>query len=85
MSVGRSTQGERSLGVATIGYAFMGAAHSRARRTPHHYFEQTSVHEIADFVRDVVTAKPPTPSSAEGLQVQRLLDAVERPSADNAA
>ncbi len=48
-------------------------------------YEHTFVHEIADFVRDVATGTPPTPSFADGLQVQRVLDAVERSSADNAA
>jgi predicted dehydrogenase len=48
-------------------------------------YEHTFVHEIADFVRDVAEGTPPSPSFAEGLQVQRVLDAVERSSADNAA
>jgi predicted dehydrogenase len=48
-------------------------------------YEHTFVHEIADFVRDVATDTAPTPSFADGLQVQQVLDAVERSSADNAA
>ncbi|HYG94180.1 MAG TPA: Gfo/Idh/MocA family oxidoreductase [Nocardioides sp.] len=44
-------------------------------------YEHTFVHEIADFVRDVATGTPPSPSFADGLQVQRVLDAVERSSA----
>ena len=47
-------------------------------------YEHTFVHEIADFVRDVASGTPPTPSFADGLQVQRVLDAVERSSDDNA-
>jgi predicted dehydrogenase len=47
-------------------------------------YEHTFVHEIADFVRDVASGHPPTPSFADGLQVQRVLDAVERSSDDNA-
>ena len=43
-------------------------------------YEHTFVHEIADFVRDVAAGTPPTPSFADGLQVQRVLDAVERSS-----
>ena len=43
-------------------------------------YEHTFVHEIADFVRDVASGTPPTPSFADGLQVQRVLDAVERSS-----
>ena len=47
-------------------------------------YEHTFVHEIADFVRDVATGTPPAPSFADGLQVQRVLDAVERSSASGA-
>lgn len=45
-------------------------------------YEHTFVHEIADFVRDVSTGRQPTPTFADGLLVQRVLDAVERSSAD---
>ncbi len=48
-------------------------------------YEHTFVHEIADFVRDIASGTEPTPSFADGLQVQRVLDAVERSSDDNAA
>jgi predicted dehydrogenase len=44
-----------------------------------------SVHEIADFVQDVSTGTPPTLSFAEGLQVQRVLEAVERSSVAGAS
>jgi predicted dehydrogenase len=44
-------------------------------------YEHTFVHEVADFVRDVSAGTPPTPSFADGLYVQRVLDAVERSSA----
>lgn len=54
--------------VALVGYAFMGAAHSQAWRNAH-------------FVRDVRAGTPPAPSFADGLYVQRVLDAVERSSA----
>jgi predicted dehydrogenase len=47
-------------------------------------YEHTFVHEIADFVRDVYGGTAPTPSFADGLQVQRVLDAVERSSASGA-
>jgi predicted dehydrogenase len=48
-------------------------------------YEHTFVHEIADFVRDVATGSAPTPSFADGLQVQQVLDAVERSSDADAA
>jgi predicted dehydrogenase len=43
-------------------------------------YEHTFVHEVADFVRDVCAGTPPTPSFADGLYVQRVMDAVERSS-----
>jgi predicted dehydrogenase len=48
-------------------------------------YEHTFVHEIADFVRAVCSGTPPTPSFADGLQVQQVLDAVERSSDAHAA
>jgi predicted dehydrogenase len=44
-------------------------------------YEHTFVNEVADFVRDVASGRPPTPSFADGLYIQRVLDAVERSSA----
>jgi predicted dehydrogenase len=44
-------------------------------------YEHTFVHEVADFVRDVATDTAPTPSFADGLYIQQVLDAVERSSA----
>src|SRR4051794_10590434 len=44
-------------------------------------YEHTFVHEVADFVRDVASGTPPVPSFADGLYVQRVMDAVERSSA----
>jgi predicted dehydrogenase len=43
-------------------------------------YEHTFVHEIADFVRDVCAGEPPSPSFADGLYVQQVMDAVERSS-----
>jgi predicted dehydrogenase len=48
-------------------------------------YEHTFVHEVADFVRDVCAGTPPAPSFADGLYVQRVLDAVERSSAASCA
>jgi predicted dehydrogenase len=44
-------------------------------------YEHTFTHEIADFVRDVSAGRQPSPSFADGLAVQRVLDAVERSAA----
>jgi predicted dehydrogenase len=48
-------------------------------------YEHTFVHEIADFVRDVCAGRAPSPSFADGLYVQSVLDAVERSAANNSA
>jgi predicted dehydrogenase len=47
-------------------------------------YEHTFVHEIADFIRDVAAGRPPTPTFADGLAVQRVLAAVEQ-SAQNSS
>ncbi|HEU4997712.1 MAG TPA: Gfo/Idh/MocA family oxidoreductase [Lapillicoccus sp.] len=44
-------------------------------------YEHTFTHEVVDLVRDVAAGRQPTPSFADGLQVQRVLDAVERSAA----
>jgi predicted dehydrogenase len=44
-------------------------------------YEHTFVHEVADFVRAVSAGTPPSPSFADGLYVQQVMDAVERSSA----
>ena len=46
-------------------------------------YEHTFTHEIADFVRDICAERQPTPSFADGLGVQRVLDAVEQSSLNN--
>jgi predicted dehydrogenase len=44
-------------------------------------YEHTFVHEVADFVRDVSAGTAPSPSFADGLYVQQVMDAVERSAA----
>jgi len=44
-------------------------------------YEHTFVHEVADFVRDVCAGTAPSPSFADGLYVQQVMDAVERSDA----
>ncbi|PWW63433.1 putative dehydrogenase [Actinokineospora spheciospongiae] len=44
-------------------------------------YEHTFTHEVADLVRDLAAGVDPTPSFADGLQVQLVLDAVARSSA----
>ena len=45
-------------------------------------YEHSFTHEIRDFLESVGTGTDPVPSFADGLQVQRVLDAVERSAAN---
>ena len=45
-------------------------------------WEHTFTHQVRDLVTAIATGTDPAPSFADGLQVQRVLDAVER-SAEN--
>jgi predicted dehydrogenase len=45
-------------------------------------YEHTFVHEVVDLVTDIAAGRQPTPSFADGVNVQRVLDAVERSAAD---
>jgi predicted dehydrogenase len=44
-------------------------------------YEHAFVHEIADLVEDIAAERSPSPSFADGLQVQRVLEAVEQSAA----
>jgi predicted dehydrogenase len=46
-------------------------------------YEHTFIHEIVDLVRDIYEGREPRPSFADGLQVQRVLAAVEGSAADD--
>jgi predicted dehydrogenase len=41
-------------------------------------YEHTFTNEVADLVADIAADRDPTPSFADGLQVQQVLTAVER-------
>ena len=45
-------------------------------------YEHSFTHEVVDLVTDIAAGRDPVPSFADGLQVQRVLDAVERSAAD---
>ncbi len=47
-------------------------------------YDHTFTNEIADFVQAIIEGTDPEPSFADGLQVQRVLAAVEQSAADNA-
>jgi len=44
-------------------------------------YEHSFTHEVVDLVRDLADGRDPTPSFADGLQVQLVLDAVSRSAA----
>ena len=46
-------------------------------------YEHSFIHEIVDLVRDIYEGREPRPSFADGLQVQRVLAAVEGSAADD--
>ncbi len=48
-------------------------------------YEHTFTHEIADLVKDIAAGVDPTPSFADGLQVQLVLDAVVRSAESGSA
>jgi predicted dehydrogenase len=48
-------------------------------------YEHGFTHQVVDLVTAIAKGDDPTPSFADGLQVQRVLDAVERSAADNSA
>ncbi|HEY8319188.1 MAG TPA: Gfo/Idh/MocA family oxidoreductase [Amnibacterium sp.] len=48
-------------------------------------YEHGFVNEVADLVADIGAGRQPRPSFDDGLQVQRVLDAVERSAADGSA
>jgi len=48
-------------------------------------YEHAFSHQVVDFVRAIADGTPPSPSFADGLHVQRVLDAIERSSAAGSA
>ncbi len=46
-------------------------------------YEHTFTHEVVDLLNDIATGADPTPSFADGLQVQRVLAAVEASAASS--
>jgi predicted dehydrogenase len=48
-------------------------------------YEHSFTHEIVDLVRDIGEGRDPSPSFADGLQVQLVLDAVSRSAESGSA
>ena len=48
-------------------------------------YEHAFTHEVVDLLNDIAAGRQPQPSFDEGLQIQRVLDAVERSSESGSA
>ncbi|MFP5219849.1 MAG: Gfo/Idh/MocA family protein [Actinomycetes bacterium] len=48
-------------------------------------YEHAFTHQVVDLVGDIAAGRTPSPSFADGLQVQRVLEAVERSAAADSA
>ncbi len=48
-------------------------------------YEHAFTHQVVDLVEDIALGRNPSPSFADGLKVQRVLDAVEKSSAAHSA
>ena len=48
-------------------------------------YEHGFTHQVVDLITAIAKDEDPAPSFADGLQVQRVLDAVERSAADRSA
>jgi predicted dehydrogenase len=44
-------------------------------------YEHSFIHTVYDFIRAIADRKPPRPSFADGVQNQRILDAISRSAA----
>ncbi|HUZ25254.1 MAG TPA: Gfo/Idh/MocA family oxidoreductase [Streptosporangiaceae bacterium] len=77
------TQDAASAGFQTILVTEPGHPYLSGWWPPGHVlgWDATFTHEIADLVTDIAKGADPTPSFADGLQVQRVLAAVERSAA----
>ncbi|MCA0146708.1 Gfo/Idh/MocA family protein [Blastococcus sp. LR1] len=76
------TAGFRRIVVTEPGHPYVGnwwpAGHGLG-------YEHGFTHQVVDLVTAIAKGEDPTPSFADGLQVQRVLDAVERSAANNSS
>jgi predicted dehydrogenase len=76
-----ATQGFRRIQVTRAGHPYAGAwwpdGHSIG-------YEHTFTHEVRDLIQAVADGRDPEPTFADGLQVQEVLDAVQRSAASGA-
>lgn len=75
------TAGFRRIVVTEPGHPYVGAWWPAGHGLG---YEHGFTHQVVDLVTAIADGTDPTPSFADGLQVQRVLDAVERSAADRA-
>jgi len=76
------TAGFRRIVVTEPGHPYVGAWWPAGHGLG---YEHGFTHQVVDLVTALAAEEDPAPSFADGLQVQRVLDAVERSAADNSA
>jgi predicted dehydrogenase len=81
------TQDAAAAGFQTIGVTEPGHPYLSGWWPPGHVlgWDVTFTHEIADLITAIAKGADPAPSFADGLQVQRVLAAVERSAADDSS
>ena len=77
-----ATQGFRTIQVTRADHPYAGAWWPDGHTIG---YEHTFTHEIRDLLHAIADGRDPAPSFAEGLQVQEVLDAVQRSAASSAA
>jgi len=73
-----ATQGFRTVQVTKAGHPYAGAWWPDGHTIG---YEHTFTHEVRDLLLAIATGSDPVPSFADGLQVQQVLDAVQRSAA----
>jgi predicted dehydrogenase len=76
-----ATQGFRRIQVTKAGHPYAGAWWPDGHTIG---YEHTFTHEVRDLVHAIADGHDPVPSFADGLQVQEVLDAVQRSAASGA-
>ena len=76
-----ATQGFRRIQVTRAGHPYAGAWWPDGHTIG---YEHTFTHEVRDLVHAIADGRDPVPSFADGLQVQEVLDAVQRSAASGA-
>jgi predicted dehydrogenase len=77
-----ATQGFRRIQVTRAGHPYVGAWWPDGHTIG---YEHTFTHEVRDLFQAIADGRDPEPSFADGLQVQEVLDAVQRSAASGAS